>query len=89
MFSNTNSNICHSTPAVSDVHSLAFSLSAFIVTLFLSGLGEFMAQKEAKAMIALILQRFRLEHDPTNKVEGYFGIAMPAINGIKMTVHRR
>ena len=48
-----------------------------------------MAQKEAKAMIALVLQRFRLELDASNEVVMVSGILMTAKNGVKMFVKRK
>jgi len=54
-----------------------------------TGLGEQMAQKEAKALIAMIVQRLRLEPDPSVTVVQGSGILGTAVNGIRMFVRRR
>jgi len=55
----------------------------------LSGLGEFMAVKEAKTLIAMIAQRYRFVIDASHPVDGYVGVTMPALKGVMMTVKRK
>lgn len=47
-------------------------------------LGRHMAHIEAKILTVLILQKFKFTLVPNQKISGFFGIVMPAENGIIM-----
>lgn len=54
-----------------------------------SGLGEFMSQKEAKALICMISQLYRFERVTEGEIKPYFTIVSPASTPVEMRVLER
>lgn len=68
-------------------HALCVSTDILSAPLTLvAGLGEFMAAKEAKTLIAMILPTFDLNLDKSRSVEEFFGVVMPSYEGVYMYV---
>eukprot|EP01127_Copromyxa_protea_P000131 TRINITY_DN1012_c0_g1_i3.p1 TRINITY_DN1012_c0_g1~~TRINITY_DN1012_c0_g1_i3.p1 ORF type:complete len:255 (-),score=49.12 TRINITY_DN1012_c0_g1_i3:69-833(-) len=55
----------------------------------MSCLGQHMAVMEAMTMAALVFQKFDLEVTPGQKIIPFYGLVMPAMNGIKFDLKLR